>query len=65
MSSDTFYYQLANDMGIDAIAGFMGKLGFGTKSGIDLKGEAEGVLPSPEWKKERFRRPEQQKWYAG
>ena len=65
VSSDTFYYQLANDMGIDAIAAFMGKFGFGTKSGIDLEGEATGVLPSPEWKLKRFRRPEQQKWYAG
>jgi len=64
-SSDTFYYQLANDMGIDAIAGFMGKFGFGAKTGIDLEGEALGVLPSPEWKHKRFRRPEQQKWYAG
>jgi len=64
-SSDTFYYILANDMGIDAIAGFMRKFGFGAKSGIDLDGEAIGVLPSPEWKQKRFRKPEQQKWYAG
>ena len=65
VSSDTFYYQLANDMGIDAIAGFMKHFGFGAKTGIDLEGEATGVLPSPEWKMKRFRRPEQQKWYAG
>ena len=65
VSSDTYYYQLANDMGIDAIAGFMGKFGFGARSGIDLEGEATGVLPSPEWKLKRFRKPEQQKWYAG
>jgi len=65
VSSDTFYYQLANDMGIDAIAEFMGRFGFGATSGIDLQGESAGVLPSPEWKQKRFRRPEQQKWYAG
>ncbi len=65
VSSDTYYYQVANDMGIDAIAGFMAKFGFGAKSGIDLEGEATGVLPSQEWKQKRFRRPEQQKWYAG
>jgi penicillin-binding protein 2 len=65
VSSDTFYYQLANDLGIDAIAGFMAKFGFGSKSGIDMDGEASGVLPSQEWKQKRFRRPEQQKWYAG
>ena len=65
VSSDTFYYQLANDLGIDAIAGFMQQLGFGARTGIDLEGEASGVLPSPEWKMKRFRRPEQQKWYPG
>jgi penicillin-binding protein 2 len=65
VSSDTFYYQLANDMGIEAIAGFMARLGLGAKTGIDLEGEASGVLPSPEWKMARFRRPEQQKWYPG
>jgi penicillin-binding protein 2 len=65
VSSDTFYYQLANDMGIEAIAGFMKHFGFGAVTGIDLGGEAEGVLPSPEWKTKRFRTPEQRKWYAG
>jgi penicillin-binding protein 2 len=65
VSSDTFYYQLANDLGIDAIAGFMQHFGFGARTGIDLDGEASGVLPSPQWKKSRFRTPEQQRWYAG
>jgi penicillin-binding protein 2 len=65
VSSDTYYYMLANDMGIDAIAGFMGKLGLGSPTGVDLHGEASGILPSPEWKMKRFRRPEQQKWYPG
>jgi penicillin-binding protein 2 len=64
-SSDTYYYMLANDMGIDAIAGFMKQLGLGQPTGIDLQGEAAGVLPSPEWKTKRFRRPEQQRWYPG
>ncbi len=68
-SCDTYYYQLANDMGIDAIARFMGSVGLGQRTGVDLgkdeKGESEGVLPSPEWKKRRFKKPEQQKWYAG
>jgi penicillin-binding protein 2 len=65
MSSDTYYYMLANDMGIDAIAGFMKRFGFGAPTGIDLDGEATGILPSPEWKLARYKRPEQQKWYAG
>ena len=64
-SCDTYYYMLANDMGIDNIARFMGPLGLGSRTGIDIEGESEGVLPSPEWKKRRFKRPEQQKWFAG
>ncbi|HEY1289418.1 MAG TPA: penicillin-binding protein 2 [Burkholderiales bacterium] len=65
VSSDTYYYMVANDMGIEAIAGYMKNFGFGAKTGIDLQGELPGVLPSPEWKMKRFRRPEQQKWYPG
>jgi penicillin-binding protein 2 len=65
VSSDTYYYQLANDMGIDAIASFMQNFGFGARTGIDLQGEALGVLPSPEWKQKRFRNPAQQKWFPG
>ena len=64
-SCDTYYYMLAADLGIDAISRFMGQLGFGSRTGIDVGGEVEGVLPSQAWKRKRFRRPEQQKWYAG
>ena len=64
-SCDTYYYMLANDMGIDNIARFMGPLGFGQRTGVDIEGESEGVLPSPEWKKRRFRHAAQQKWFAG
>jgi penicillin-binding protein 2 len=64
-SCDTYYYHLANDMGIDLIARTMAPFGFGSRTGIDLAGEAIGVLPSPEWKMKRFKRPDQQKWYAG
>jgi penicillin-binding protein 2 len=65
VSSDVYYYMLANDMGIEAIAGFMKRFGFGARTGIDLDGEAAGVLPSPEWKLARFSQPEQQRWYPG
>lgn len=64
-SCDTYYYMLANDMGIDNIANFMSQLGFGSRTGIDIEGESEGILPSQAWKRKRFRKPEQQKWYAG
>lgn len=64
-SCDTYYYMLANDMGIDSIARFMGSVGLGQLTGVDIEGESKGVLPSPEWKKNHFKRPEQQKWFAG
>ena len=65
VSCDTYYYVLGNDLGIDHISAFMRLFGFGSRSGIDITGEAAGILPSQDWKKRRFRRPDQQKWYAG
>jgi len=64
-SCDTYYYVLANDLGIDTIARSLAPFGFGARTGIDLAGESAGVLPSPEWKMKRFKRPDQQRWYAG
>jgi penicillin-binding protein 2 len=64
-SCDTYYYQLANDMGIEAIARSLAPFGFGARTGIDLAGEQVGVLPSPEWKQKRFKRPDMQRWYPG
>ncbi len=61
VSSDVYYYTLANELGIDPIAKFMALFGFGSRTGIDIAGEAAGVLPSTEWKLRRFK----QKWYAG
>jgi len=43
----------------------MKPLGFGQITGIDLGGEVRGVLPSTEWKRNTYKRPEQKKWYAG
>ena len=64
-SSNTYYYTLAHEMGVDAIHDFMKPLGFGQLTGIDLQGEARGVLPSQAWKRQTYRQPEQQRWYAG
>ncbi len=61
VSCDTYYYMLANDLGIDNISTFIRQFGFGTRTGIDITGESAGILPSQEWKLKRFR----QKWYAG
>jgi penicillin-binding protein 2 len=68
-SCNTYYYVLANDMGIDNIAAFMEQMGLGRRTGLDVglnsATEADGVLPSQAWKKKRFKKPEQQRWYAG
>jgi penicillin-binding protein 2 len=64
-SCDTYYYLLARDMGVNMMHDFMKPFGFGQITGIDLQGESRGVLPSTEWKKNTFKKPEQQKWYEG
>jgi penicillin-binding protein 2 len=61
VSCDTYYYALANDLGIDNIYNFIGQFGLGKKTGIDIDGEVSGLLPSQEWKMKRYK----QKWYAG
>jgi len=65
LSSNVYYYSLANELGVDTIHDFMKPLGFGQITGIDLPGEVRGVLPSTEWKRKTYNRPEQQKWYGG
>ena len=64
-SSNVYYYSLANELGVDAMHDFMKPLGFGQYTGIDIQGEVRGVLPSQEWKRNAYKRPEQKKWYAG
>ena len=61
VSSDVYYYSLAQEMGIDRIHDFMKPFGFGQITGIDLVGEARGILPSREWKQRRFK----QRWAQG
>jgi penicillin-binding protein 2 len=60
-SSDIYYYQVANDLGVDAIHDFMKPFGFGQITGIDLDGEQQGILPSSAWKEKRLK----QKWFPG
>jgi penicillin-binding protein 2 len=65
MSSNVYYYTLAHEMGVQAIHDFMAPLGFGQLTGIDLPGEARGILPSPAWKRAAYRRADQQRWHLG
>lgn len=60
-SVNYYYYKLAYDMGIDKLAEYMHRYGFGEPTGIDLTGENAGIVPSREWKAKH--RPEP--WYPG
>ncbi len=64
-SSNVYYYSLANEMGVDLMHAQLLPFGFGRKTDIDLDGELTGLLPSTAWKKRAYKRPEQQRWYAG
>ncbi len=61
VSCDTYFYGLAIELGIDNISTFLPQFGFGKKTGIDMEGEASGLVPSQAWKQKRHR----EKWYAG
>ncbi len=60
-SADTFFYQVAFEMGIDRIHEWLSKFGYGQSTGIDLNEEYAGVLPSREWKQRVHKKP----WYQG
>jgi penicillin-binding protein 2 len=60
-SCDTYYYTLAEKLGIDTIAKYGTEVGLGQKTGIDLPDEATGTMPSTAWKL----RTQHEKWYAG
>jgi len=60
-SVNTYFYQLALDLGMERLSESMGRFGFGAPTGIDLIGEAGGVLPSRQWKRAQMNQP----WYPG
>lgn len=61
VSCDTFFWTLANKLGINRIDDILQRFGFGQRTGIDLPNEATGILPSPAWKKQALGKP----WYPG
>ena len=60
-SVNTFFYQLALDLGIDRIHDYLDQFGFGRPTGVDLPSESSGVLPSTAWKRAQFN----ESWYPG
>jgi len=60
-SCDVYFYDLAHTMGIDKLADYLRHFGFGARTGIDIVGEASGLLPTRDWKRKVHRQP----WYPG
>jgi penicillin-binding protein 2 len=60
-SNDIFFYKLAELVKVDRLAAMAKEFGVGRRSGIDLEGEATGVLPTQNWKKEVIG----ESWYLG
>jgi penicillin-binding protein 2 len=60
-SVNTYFFQLAVDLGIDRLSSYAAQFGFGAPTGIDLPGEGVGILPSREWKRGKLA----QAWYPG
>ena len=60
-SCDVYFYDLAITLKIDRMHQFLAQFGFGKATGVDLRDEVNGLLPSPEWKQRNQRQP----WYPG
>lgn len=60
-SNDIFFYRLGEYLGINALADWARYFGLGSVAGIDLEGEAKGLMPDPEWKKQAMK----EDWYTG
>jgi len=64
-SCDVYFYELSSMMGVEKLSGWLSHFGFGAPTGIDIAGERKGILPSPEWKKARFKNAADQTWFPG
>jgi len=64
-SCDVYFFGLAATVGGERIANFLTQFGYGSLTGIDISGEKPGLLPSPEWKRQAFKRPADQVWFPG
>ena len=64
-SCDTYFYSVANQIGIDRMHEFLTSLGLGEKTGIDILGERAGLVPSTAWKKKTFKQKSLQVWFPG
>jgi penicillin-binding protein 2 len=64
-SCDVYFYELSSMMGVEKLAGWLAHFGLGAPTDIDVGGERKGILPTPAWKKARFKNPADQVWFPG
>jgi penicillin-binding protein 2 len=64
-SCDTYFYNVAQILGIDRMSSYLGKFGLGQPTGIDVEGEKPGLVPSRDWKQKTFSQPGEQVWFPG
>jgi len=64
-SCDTYFYEMASRIGPRRLHDFLAEFGLGEPTGIDIGGEKAGILPSPEWKRQTFRKRSDQVWFPG
>lgn len=64
-SCDIYFFDIARLMGIDRMANVVSKFGLGAATGIDIEGERLGIVPSTQWKKRAYKRPEFKVWFPG
>ena len=60
-----YFYEVSVDLGIDAIHEYLDRFGLGARTGIDIRGESSGIVPSREWKRQAFSNRDDQRWYHG
>ena len=64
-SCDVYFYEISRDIGIDTMHEYLLQFGLGYETGIDMVGEADGLVPSREWKRQAFRERADQVWFPG
>jgi len=65
VSCDVYFYGVSAEMGIQKMHDFLTSVGLGQKTGIDIAGERPGLVPSPDWKRNAFKKKELQTWFPG
>ena len=64
-SCDVYFYEISNEIGIDRMHDYLDSFGLGSSTGIDIAGERDGIVPSTEWKRQRFSNPADKVWFPG